>query len=69
MQQNSYWLNSMEVRERWGLDQREILNTLEVIDALTLEELQATADAYLDATGPIRVDWLPAESADDASAE
>ncbi|WNJ19536.1 insulinase family protein [Pontibacter sp. G13] len=47
MQQNGYWMSRLMFDYKYGRDPRTLLNQMEAIDALTAEEVQAAAKAYM----------------------
>jgi zinc protease len=61
VQENSYWVSTLAFRERHGIDHREQLETVEFIESLTADQVDAVARWALPVERIIRVDMLPAE--------
>ncbi len=56
---NRKWLNWIEFRDRYGIDQREQLQTQELIDSLTAANLQSAAIRYLNLKRYVQVSLVP----------
>ena len=61
VQENSYWVSTLAFRERHGIDHREQLETVEFIESLTADHVDAVARWALPVERILRVDMLPAE--------
>lgn len=61
LRENGYWMGNLAFRERHGIDQREQLDTLAVIDGLTAGSVADAAAQYLPVERVIRVDMMPQE--------
>jgi zinc protease len=59
LRRNDYWMSNLAFRERHGIDQREQLETLAVIDALDAAAVAEAAKKYLPIERVIRVDMMP----------
>jgi zinc protease len=57
---NRYWVSVLGFRDRYGLDQREELDTLEFLNAFGEDDLQAAAGRYIQLDRLIRLDKVPA---------
>jgi len=57
---NRYWVSVLGFRDRYGLDQREELDTLEFLAAFGEDDLQAAAGRYIQLDRLIRLDKVPA---------
>lgn len=57
---NGYWLSVLGFRERYGIDQREELDTREFLESFGQADLDAAARRYLPLDRLIRVDKVPA---------
>jgi zinc protease len=67
LESNDFWIQGMVIRDRWGLEQNQILETPEVVDALTMEMVHDTAVQILNWEEFLRFDLLPADSEADVS--
>lgn len=56
---NRKWLNWIEFRDRYGIDQREQLDSQELIDSLNAAVLQSAARRYLDLERYVQVSLVP----------
>jgi len=56
---NRKWLNWIEFRDRYGIDQREQLDSEDLIDSLNAETLQSAARRYLDLKRYVQVSLVP----------
>jgi zinc protease len=56
---NRKWLNWIEFRDRYRIDQREQLSSEKLIDSLDAETLQSAARRYLDLKRYVQVSLLP----------
>ena len=63
LRQNGYWMGNLAFRERYGIDHREQLGTLDVIDGLTVDTVGQAAAKYLPVERVIRVDMMPVRAA------
>jgi zinc protease len=59
MLQNGAWMSMIAFRDRYEIPQRELLSTLEQIDALDADRVQAAAIRYLDLYRYVQVSLLP----------
>jgi zinc protease len=60
VRRNGYWVSVIGFRERYGIDQREELETREFLRAFSQEDLDAAARRYLPLERLIRIDQIPA---------
>lgn len=61
LRENGAWMGNLGFRERYGIDHREQLETLEVIDGLSTRDVADAAATYLPVERVIRIDMLPQE--------
>ena len=59
LRRNGSWMGTISFRDRYGIDQREFLNTLTLIDALSAKQVQDVAVRYLDLGRYVQLSLLP----------
>ena len=59
MKTNQFWMNSLRNANQSSDDPRELLSFEERVKKLTAQEVQATAQAYLDTSNYIQVVLYP----------
>jgi len=64
LRRNGSWMGWISFRDRYGIDQRETLETLSLIDSLDTETVQTAAQKYLDLGRYVQLSLLPGKKAD-----
>jgi zinc protease len=59
LKSNSFWLNNLEYRYFNNLDPKGIMDYLDLVDKLTLEDIQRAAQKYFDVNNYVRVVLYP----------
>jgi zinc protease len=59
LKSNSFWLNNLEYRYFNNLDPAKIMDYLDLVDNLTLDDIQKAAQKYFNVTNYVRVVLLP----------
>jgi zinc protease len=62
LRQNGYWMSSILFRDRYGIDQREMNETEELIRSLESSDVQTAARSYIDFDRYVRVSLMPADA-------
>ena len=59
LKSNSFWLNNLEYRYFNNLDPAGIMDYLDLVDSLTLDDIQKAAQKYFNVKNYVRVVLLP----------